>query len=82
MSEPPTPDERIPEPVRSQMMALMAYRDLQTERSRADQLLVDSNKLYDLRGWLRLCEDNPDGHTEFYRWACHIIFGDEAPEER
>lgn len=60
----------------------LAYRDLQTERSRADHMLVDSNKLYDLRGWLRLCEDNPDGHTEFYRWACHIIFGDEAPGER
>lgn len=83
----PTPDpsdymdERLPEPVRSQMAAMMALRDLEHERRRADQLLKDSNTLYELRGWLRLCDDNPEGHTEFYRWACHYLFDDEPPED-
>jgi hypothetical protein len=69
----------LPEPLRSQVAAMMALRDLETERARADRMLEDSNKLYDLRGWLRLCEDNPAGHAEFYQWACHYIFGDEPP---
>ncbi len=74
-------DERLPEPIRSQMAAMMALRDLETERQRADHMRADSNTLYELRGWLRLCGDNPDCHAEFYRWACHYIFGDEAPGE-
>lgn len=70
-----------PEPVKSQIAAMMAQRDLETERLRADRMLVDSNKLYELRGWLRLCDDTPAGHAEFYQWACHYIFGDEPPTE-
>jgi hypothetical protein len=76
------PDSELPEPVRSQMVAMMAQRDLEMERERADKMRDDSNKLYELRGWLRLCEDNPAGHAEFYQWACHYIFGDEPPPER
>lgn len=75
-------DTKLPEPLRSQMAAMMAIRDLECERQRADKMRADSNTLYELRGWLRLCEDNPQGHTEFYRWACHYIFGDEPPEEQ
>lgn len=71
----------LPEPVRSQMAAMMAIRDLEVERQRADRMREDSNKLYELRGWLRLCTDDPAGHEEFYRWACHYIFGDEPPPE-
>lgn len=73
---------RLPESLRSQMAAMMAQRDLELERARADRMLEDSNKLYDLRGWLRLCDDDPAGHAEFYQWACHYIFGDEPPPER
>ena len=69
----------LPEPVKSQMAAMMALRDLEVERQRADKMREDSNTLYELRGWLRLCGDNPAGHAEFYQWACHYIFGDEPP---
>ncbi|SKJ41365.1 Uncharacterised protein [Mycobacteroides abscessus subsp. massiliense] len=71
----------LPEPVRSQIAAMMAQRDLQLERERADRMRDDSNTLYELRGWLRLCSDNPAGHAEFYQWACHYIFGDKPPIE-
>lgn len=73
------PEPQLPEPVRSQITAMMAVRDARVERQRADQFRDDSNKLYELRGWLRLCADEPAGHSEFYRWACHYIFGDAAP---
>ena len=72
---------RLPEPLKSQMTAMMLMRDLAIERIRADKMRDDSNRLYELRGWLRLCDDNPEGHREFYRWACHYIFGDEPPRE-
>lgn len=71
----------LPEPIKSQVAAMMAQRDLETERARADRLLEDSNKLYELRGWLRLCHDNPAGHAEFYQWACHYLFDAEPPPE-
>lgn len=74
-------DTKLPEPLRSQVAAMTALRDLECERQRADRMLVDSNTLYELRGWLRLCDDNPEGHAEFYQWACHYIFGDEPPPE-
>lgn len=73
-------DSELPEPVRSQIAAMTAHRDLEVERNRADRMQEDSNKLYELRGWLRLCEDSPEGHAEFYQWACHYIFGDEPPD--
>ncbi|QRY51779.1 hypothetical protein [Mycolicibacterium septicum] len=72
--------DKLPEPLRSQMMAMMTQRDLEVERSRADKMREDSNTLYELRGWLRLCDDDEAGHAEFYQWACHYIFGDEMPE--
>ena len=71
----------LPEPIRSQVAAMLAQRDLETERQRADRMLKDSDKLHELRGWLRLCDDNPAGHAEFYRWACHYIFDDEPPAD-
>ena len=74
-------DRDLPEPFESQMAAMMALRDLEVERARADRMLEDSNKLYELRGWLRICQDDPQGHAEFYAWACHYIFGDPPPEE-
>ena len=70
----------LPEPLRSQIAAMMAQRDLEIERHRADKMLEDSNKLHELRGWLRLCSDDSAGHAEFYQWACHYIFGDEPPK--
>ena len=39
-----------------------------------------ASTLYDLKGWLRLCEDTPEGHAEFYGWACKLIFPDQYPE--
>ncbi len=74
-----TEQPELPEPLKSQIAAMTALRDLEFEKQRAARLLQDSNTLYELRGWLRLCEDNPAGHAAFYRWACHYIFGDEAP---
>lgn len=73
------PDSELPEPLRSQMAAMTAHRDLKVERERADRMRDDSNKLYELRGWLRLCDDDPAGHAEFCQWACHYIFGDPMP---
>lgn len=72
-------DNKLSEPIRSQVATMMALRDLEVERIRADKMRDDSNKLYELRGWLRLCDDNPAGHAKFYQWACHYIFGDEMP---
>lgn len=75
------PPSELPEPIRSQIEAMTARRDLEVERAHADKMRDDSNKLYELRGWLRLCDDDPAGHAEFYQWACHYIFGDPMPQE-
>lgn len=72
-------NRELPEPIKSQVEAELARRELETERARADRLLTDSNTLYELRGWLRNCDDTPAGHAEFYAWACHLIFGDPEP---
>lgn len=37
----------LPEPVRSQIAAMMAQRDLQLERERADRMRDDSSTLYE-----------------------------------
>lgn len=58
---------------------VVARLDIDTERQRADRWREDGGKFYDLREWLRLCDDTPEGHAEFYRWAAHIIFPDTYP---
>ncbi|QIG58789.1 hypothetical protein SEA_DATBOI_125 [Gordonia phage DatBoi] len=53
-----------------------ALRERDLERQRVDRLLVNDRKLYELRDWLRILDDTPAGHTEFFRHACFLIFGE------
>lgn len=59
--------------------ALFARLDLAAERTRSDMWREHAKIEQDLRGWLRLCTDDPEGHAEFYAWASHLYFGTPAP---
>lgn len=54
----------------------------QNERRRSDSFRDQASRLYDIKGWLRICEDNPAGHAEFYEQCARIIFPDQYPEEK
>lgn len=54
---------------------LMLEAELATERRLCDQWRNLANGYDDIRGWLRLCDDDHNGHAEFYKEACLIIFG-------
>lgn len=55
---------------------LVAALDVAHERQRADSWMKLGRKYEEIRDWLRLCDDDPDGHTEFYRECCEVIFPD------
>lgn len=55
---------------------LMLEKDIAIERQRSKMWQQLAGRYDDIRDSLRLCEDNPAGHSEFYREACRIIFGD------
>lgn len=59
--------------------AMLARMGEQNERDSADRWREHAKVEYDLRGWLRLCTDDPAGHAEFYQWACHLYFGTPPP---
>ncbi len=52
----------------------LAQHDLQISEARADSWRALASGYSDIRGWLRLCEDTPEGHAEFYRECSEIIF--------
>lgn len=49
--------------------------ELASERRLCDQWRKLAEGYDDIRGWLRLCDDDHNGHAEFYKEACLIIFG-------
>ncbi|WP_280332068.1 hypothetical protein [Nocardia wallacei] len=59
---------------------IVAERDVQTERDRADRWRDTGSKFYDIRAWLRRCADTPGGHAEFYREVSAIVFPGDTPE--
>ncbi len=59
---------------------VIAARDVANERGRADAWMALGRKYETIRDWLRLCDDNPDGHTEFYRECAEITFPDQSDE--
>ena len=61
--------------------ALGLQHDLCAERDRCDTWRKLANGYEDIRSWLRLCEDNQTGHSEFYRQACLIVFGTYREDE-
>ena len=58
----------------------IAQSRINSEIARSEQFRKKANDLYDLKGWLRLCDDTPEGHAEFYREACLLIFGEYRGE--
>ncbi|QNL30581.1 hypothetical protein SEA_SPEEDDEMON_1310 [Gordonia phage SpeedDemon] len=66
----------LPAEVRLSIDLALARRDVELERERVDRLLASDRKLYELRDWLRILHDNQAGHTEFFRHACFLIFGE------
>lgn len=60
---------------------VIAARDIATANARTDQWMKLGRKYEDVLYELRLAEDNPAGHAQFYREAARIIFG-EAEYER
>lgn len=63
------------------MRVAIAEMELRAERARLDEFLKTNRKYYELREWLRLCEDSPEGHDEFYLRACAEIFGEGSLDE-
>lgn len=64
----------------SAMAMTLARLDARTAWGYCDMWRKGAQVEADLRGWLRLCEDNPEGHAEFYQWASHLYFGTPPPE--
>lgn len=61
--------------------ALGLQHELRSERDRCDTWRKLANGYEDIRSWLRLCDDNQSGHSEFYKQACLIVFGTYRDEE-
>lgn len=55
---------------------LLKENELRTERAHADRWQKLAGHYDDIRGWLRICQDTPEGHAEFYRECCLLIFGE------
>lgn len=55
----------------------LADHDVTLERQRADKWMEDGRKYHAIRDWLRVCEDTPEGHAEFYRECHRIVFPDQ-----
>jgi hypothetical protein len=60
---------------------VIAKLDIRTANEAADRFRESASKYYDIRGWARLCENTPEGHAEFYRESCQIIFGEEVEDD-
>ena len=63
--------------------SLMLEKDLEIERQRSKTWQELAGRYDDIRDWLRICSDNPEGWEQFYRECCMVIFGfyrDEADD--
>lgn len=65
---------------KASIQSIIDMRTEEAEKRRIDAWRADALQRYELREWLRLCDDNPAGHAEFYRWACLTIFGNYRNE--
>ncbi len=55
--------------------------ELAGERDRNARLLETANRYWDIRDWLRLCDNDDAGHAEFFKEASLIIFGESDDDE-
>lgn len=60
---------------------LLLQRDLDTERRMCGAWRERAYISEYLREWLRICQDNPEGHAEFYDEAARLIFGESVSKE-
>jgi len=73
-----------PDPLNANTIArcVMLKKDIAIERDRSKRWQKLAGHYDAIRDWLRLCDDTPDGHAEFYRQCCRIIFGDEPDDDQ
>jgi len=50
--------------------------DLSAERAHADRWQKLAGRYDEIRDWLRICDDSPEGHAEFYNECAKLIFPD------
>lgn len=50
--------------------------DLAAERAHADRWQKLAGRYDEIRDWLRICDDSPEGHAEFYHECAKLIFPD------
>lgn len=55
---------------------ILAEKDIAIERERADKWMESGRRYDDIRDWLRVCQNTPEGHAEFYNECSRIIFGE------
>lgn len=60
---------------------ILAEHQARSDRRRADRLQKLVDRYWDIRGWLRACDDTPGGYAEFYRECCLLIFGEYRGEQ-
>lgn len=65
----------------SAMAMTLANLDARTAWGYVDMWRKKAKVEDDLRGWLRLCTNDEEGHAEFYAWASHLYFGTPPPRE-
>lgn len=78
-----SPEEAL---MRMTLKALGLQHEVRIERDRTDTWRKLANGYEDIRAWLRNCPDNQEGHSEFYKQACLVVFGvyrdDEFDDDR
>ena len=67
--------------IQSATAATLAQLDVRNAERQTEAFAKDASKYWELKGWIRLCDDNPQGHAEFYQWASHYFFGTPPPED-
>jgi hypothetical protein len=60
---------------------IIAEHEARSQEARGDRFRDDAARYHDIRGWLRLCENTPEGRDEFYRECSAIIFPGENDDE-
>jgi hypothetical protein len=55
--------------------------ELSTERNHADGWQKLAGRYDEIRDWLRICQDTPEGHAQFYDECARLIFPDSYPPD-